>query len=47
MTIVRLKEGDAVAAARRDALEVGERVVNGIFLDRVDLVNQLESVVDL
>lgn len=42
-----LEEGDAVATARRDALQVRERVVNWIFLDGVDLVNQLKGVVDL
>lgn len=47
LTIVRLEEGNAVAAARRHPLKVGEGIVDWVLLNRVDLIDKLESVVDL
>ena len=45
--IVRLQIGDAVAAARADPLQVGERVVEWIVLNRMNLVDYLVRVVNL
>lgn len=45
--LVRDAEGQAVAAARRDPFQVRESHVDRILLNRVDLIDQFERIVNL